>query len=191
MEKIKILALFGQSGAGKDTILRWLLDQTDFKLHKIIPYTSRPIRDTETPDENYHFVTREEFEQMINRTEILECSCFNNWYYGTAINDLSKNYVNIGVFNPTSIRALLSNPNIEILPIWIYANGKTRLMRSLQRENNPDCKEICRRFIADESDFAHLDDICYLQYDNGYEKTSYEDFVSHPSVKSFLKVRNV
>ena len=42
-----IIALFGESGSGKDTGVRLLTSK--FKsLHRIIPTTTRPMRDTET-----------------------------------------------------------------------------------------------------------------------------------------------
>jgi hypothetical protein len=41
--------------------------------------------------------------------------------------------------------------------MYIDTPDKVRLMRSLQREERPDCHEICRRFLADENDFFDLD----------------------------------
>jgi hypothetical protein len=38
----------------------------------------------------------------------------------------------------------------------LEASDKTRLIRSLTRESNPDCEEICRRFFADKFDFESL-----------------------------------
>lgn len=38
-------------------------------------------------------------------------------------------------------------------------------MRSLNREANPDCAEICRRFATDEADFADID-FEYTVYNN-------------------------
>ena len=32
-------------------------------------------------------------------------------------------------------------------------DDKTRILRQLNRENSPNVKEICRRFIADAEDF--------------------------------------
>ena len=46
MEKIKLLALFGESSAGKDSIQHWLTS-TLKNTHKIISYTTRPKRDYE------------------------------------------------------------------------------------------------------------------------------------------------
>ena len=44
---------------------------------------------------------------------------------------------------------------------------KERLLRSLNREEKPDCQEICRRFLADKKDFADENiEFDFLQYYN-------------------------
>jgi len=58
------------------------------------------------------------------------------------------------VFNTAGLQALVDDPRLEVLCVRIVADDKVRLMRQLQREQNPDCAEICRRFFADEKDFA-------------------------------------
>jgi guanylate kinase len=47
--------------------------------------------------------------------------------------------------------------------IYIKAYGQTRLLRSLQREGmltDDKCKEICRRYIADEDDMNGAEEYC-------------------------------
>ena len=44
-----------------------------------------------------------------------------------------------------------------MIPIYIKASDKARLTRCLTREDNPNCQEICRRFIADKKDFQNID----------------------------------
>ena len=44
-----------------------------------------------------------------------------------------------------------------VIPIYIEADPKDRLIRYTNRESlqkNPNYKEVCRRFLADEEDFA-------------------------------------
>ena len=66
-----ILALIGEAGSGKDTILRKLIDDTKYyyngklPLHEIISYTSRPPREKEVDGVNYHFISAEKFAEMI------------------------------------------------------------------------------------------------------------------------------
>ena len=51
---------------------------------------------------------------------------------------------------------MLLNKEIQCIPIFVDASDKTRLLRQLTRENNPDCLEICMRFIADHDDFVSI-----------------------------------
>lgn len=150
-EKYKIIALFGKSGAGKDTIQKWLVKHLN-NTYSIISCTTRPKREYEREGIDYHFVDIDYFKNA----DMLETAEFRGWYYGTAFDNLDKNKINIGVFNIQGIESLLQEERVDVLPIQITAPDKIRLIRSLNREENPDCKEICRRFQTDEEDFAQL-----------------------------------
>ena len=63
IEKIKVLALFGESGSGKDTIQTWLLKNIP-NTHKPITYTTRPARDYEINGKNYYFISNDEFKEL-------------------------------------------------------------------------------------------------------------------------------
>ena len=185
MEKIKIIALFGKSGAGKDTIQRWIT-KNFINTYSIVSHTTRPPRDYEVDGKDYHFITDKEFTKLLIKKKILEFSSFNSWKYGTCIDALDPDGINIGVFNPQGIRNLLKlSDTLEVLPVWIQADDKTRLMRSLNREKAPNCKEICRRFLADEEDFSHID-FDYEIYLNSNFSNEYYGFFNRPKVLDFL-----
>lgn len=156
-DKYDLVVLFGEAGAGKDTILDEIVK--NFPFHKLISYTTRPPRENEEDGVQYHFCSEEEF----NKTIFLESTEFNNWYYGTAKSSLQKDQVNIGVFNIEGIRNLRKQEDITVYPIYVGCDDKTRLLRQLSREVHPDCAEICRRFLTDKKDFDSIDfDYTYL-----------------------------
>lgn len=71
------------SGSGKSTLVNQLLHRVP-DLDFSISYTTRAPRGKEQNGKQYHFVSREEFEQMIRADEFLEhADVFGN-YYGTA-----------------------------------------------------------------------------------------------------------
>lgn len=54
----KIIALIGQAGSGKDTILREVLNQMP-ELNEMISCTTRPKREGEVDGVNYFYLTPE------------------------------------------------------------------------------------------------------------------------------------
>lgn len=187
--KIKILALFGGSGAGKDTILKWLLHHIP-NSNKIIFTTTRPKRENEQQDEDYHFISDKTFyEKFFDKDDFITISKFNNWRYGLDKNELKENKINIGVFNIKDILRIINNNKDEIfiLPLYIQAPDKTRLLRSIEREKLPNCREICRRFISDYYDFVSIP-FEYEIYLNDKDRDDFYGVLNRPKVEKFLSL---
>ena len=152
--KYKIIALIGEAGSGKDTILQDLLQNSNF--NEIISYTTRPPRDGEINGKNYFFLSPEEFLDKIQEDVMLEYTVFNGWFYGTP-KEILKEGVNIGVFNPGGVWRLSQNDDIDLQVFKIECDAAERLRRQLNREQNPNVDEIVRRYTADKQDFRKLD----------------------------------
>jgi guanylate kinase len=74
-----LLVLSGLSGAGKDAVLTRLKESCPFK--HITTVTTRPRRASERDNVDYHFVSKERFQAMIERDELLEwAEVYDNWY---------------------------------------------------------------------------------------------------------------
>ena len=82
MSKGKLFIISGPSGSGKDTVLANLFEKhPEIKLS--ISSITRPMRMGEVEGEKYHFISREEFESMIENNQLLEHNVFVGNYYGT------------------------------------------------------------------------------------------------------------
>lgn len=167
-KKIKIIALFGESASGKDTIQKLLTEKYPLTFNPIISCTTRPKRDNEEEGIDYYYLTNEQFAENVLNGEMLEATSFNDWFYGTRLQELNKDKINVGVFNIEGIECLLQDNRLEVYPVYIYATDKIRLLRSLSREKNPNCHEICRRFLADEKDFDDID-FTYITFNNNFD----------------------
>lgn len=171
----KIVTLSGKAGAGKDRMMQEVLkvlreESPEFTINEIVSCTTRPMREGEVEGKNYYFLTHEEFAERLADGTMVEATIFNDWCYGSCLEHMNEEGINIGVYNPEGVAILQSIPDIMVYSIFVDAPDKVRLLRQLNREENPDVKEIIRRFGADEADFSpdNLIDINF-QYtvDNG------------------------
>ena len=77
-----LIVVAGFSGSGKGTIMKELLQRYDNYALSISATTRQP-REGEVDGREYFFKTREEFEKMIAKDELIEYAKYVNNYYGT------------------------------------------------------------------------------------------------------------
>ncbi len=159
----KIICLMGKSSTGKDTIYKHLLADRRLGLKKIVPYTTRPIRNGERDGVEYFFRSEQDFRQMKEEDRIIEDREYRTvhglWRYFVADDGQIKengNYIMIGTLE--AYRHLQDYFGSDrVLPVMIELNDGVRLQRALNRERkqeNPKFEEMCRRFLADSEDFS-------------------------------------
>ena len=129
MNKIKILAIVGKSGAGKDYILKCLKMCPTDKINYIVSSTTRPPREDEVDGVHYHFLQHDDFIKLMEEDKIVEMSVFNDWCYGTTIDSLDVDKINIGCFDPMRLDILSDDRGIDLKIVYITATDKERLIR--------------------------------------------------------------
>lgn len=160
----KIFIVMGKSATGKDTIFKRLVQNDRVKLKTIIPYTTRPVRTGESNGVEYFFVSEEEMRNMDRAGKIIEVrkyqTVLGDWYYFTAddgqIQMGSNAYLMITTLEAyEKIRDFYGKE--QVVPVYIEVEDGERLTRALAREKqdkNPKFDELCRRYLADQKDFA-------------------------------------
>lgn len=82
MKKGKLLIISGFSGVGKGTVVKYMLD--NYSNYNIsVSATTRKPREGEINGVHYHFISTEQFENMIANRELLEYAKYVDNYYGT------------------------------------------------------------------------------------------------------------
>ena len=157
LEKQIIVAICGKSASGKDTLAKGLAKHNTLKnySHLIVSDTTRPPRDYEINDIDYHFITTNQFLSNIHHEKYLETTSFRGWYYGTNKKEICYP-INIGVFNPAGMLQLLYNSNYIIIPVILKTGLITRLIRSYDREHKWKWEYI-RRAWTDFKDFRYFE----------------------------------
>ena len=165
MTKIKIYAIIGKSGSGKDRLLKEIKKADIFhRFHYVVPTTTRPMRSNEKEGVDYYF------KSSINEEDMFTLANYNNWFYGVEKNALSTTKPNLMVCNLISIEQLLHRPEVELLVIEVRAKDQTRLVRQLTRAKNADCAEILRRYYAEK-----------IEYEQFFQHRSQYNIISFPN----------
>ena len=160
----KIFCIIGKSSTGKDTIYRFLLEQKELKLKKIVTYTTRPMRAGEQEGVEYFFCDDKRAEELEAAGKVIELRAYHTiygvWKYFTVDDgqvDFGKesSIVTSTVEQYLKLREYYGKENV--VPIYIEVEDGERLERAIARERQqvtPKYEEMCRRFLADAADFS-------------------------------------
>ena len=171
-----LVILSGVAGAGKDTIKKELIKRME-NVESLPSYTSRPQRPGDVEGKTYNFVSKEEFEKMIENGEFYEYDIHHNNYYGTSktlLNEKIKNgkiiVKDIDVNGTQNLIDLLKNDTI-IITIFLRVPKEELKRRLEERIDKPSPEEVIlrlNRFDYEESRISLYD---YVLKNNDLEKT--------------------
>jgi guanylate kinase len=85
----QIFIITAPSGTGKTTIIRAIRDSS-IGAGYCVSHTTRKPRQGEIQDKHYHFITRKEFESMIDAGEFVEWAHVYGHLYGTSYSSMEK-----------------------------------------------------------------------------------------------------
>lgn len=160
----KIIYLMGKSATGKDTIFKRLKENHELNLKTVVLYTTRPIRHGEVDGGDYYFIHDVQADVLESSGKMIEMRAYQTvhgvWKYITMDDqqfaDRNANYLMIGTLESyAKVREYFGEE--RMLPVYITVEDGVRLTRALEREKKqevPKYAEMCRRFLADEMDFA-------------------------------------
>lgn len=138
------------SGAGKTSLVRRAIAELS-ELTVAVSHTTRAKRPGENEGEHYYYVSREEFEQMIDSDQFLEyAEVFGN-YYGTSMKG-----VNAALSNGTDVileidwqgAAQVRQKLADVISIFILPPSRNTLIERL-RGRGQDSDEVIEKRTAE------------------------------------------
>lgn len=160
----KLYCIMGKSSSGKDSIYQQLMQRGELPLERIVPYTTRPIREGEQDGREYHFCSEEMVQDLNEKGVIVELRSYHTvcglWKYFTvddgqiALTRHSYLYI-VTLEGYLKIQKYFGKD--RVVPIYIEVEDGDRLLRAIDRERQqekPQYEEMCRRFLADAADFS-------------------------------------
>jgi guanylate kinase len=86
-DKGRLVILSGPSGVGKDTVLEaWKASNP--RVQRVVAYTTRQPRNGEVNGVDYHFVTRQRFDELVEEGAFLEHKLVHGNCYATPLSDM-------------------------------------------------------------------------------------------------------
>ena len=161
-----IYIITGPSGVGKNTIIEAM--STDLDFYFSVSHTTRPQREGEVDGKDYHFVTEEEFNSLVDENLMIEYEQYGGFFYGT------------------SKKEILKESNIILLDLEV--NGATKLLS----ENDDfvgifidiDDNELVKRLKNRGHDENFIDKRMQLASIQREKKSHYQYHVDNVDIKS-------
>lgn len=126
-----MIILIGPSASGKTELAKYLVN--NYNYNKVITYTTREKRINEVDGKDYHFLTKQNFENLIKNDFFLETTFYNNNYYGTSKSSIKDN--GLIILDPKGYNNFKKLIKINYLSIYLEASEETRLKRMLERKD--------------------------------------------------------
>jgi len=153
-----LVVLSGPSGVGKDAVLA-RMKKLGRPFHYVITATTRPKRAGEKNGVDYHFLSRKEFQQMIDKHQFLECANVYDNYYGVPKNEITA-ALSKGVDTIVKVDVQGAATIKEILPqavfIFLMPPSVEELERRLRRRRSESSTDLTLRLEKAKGEIKSL-----------------------------------
>ena len=154
-EKGILIVVSGFSGSGKGTLMKELLTRYTDTYALSISATTRSPREGEVDGREYFFVSKDEFEKMIAKGELIEYARYVENYYGTPRDYVEKKLeegrdvileieiqgaLNVKKMFPDTLLLFVTPPSAEELKRRLVGRG-TETMDVIESRMNRACEE--------------------------------------------------
>jgi guanylate kinase len=173
-----LIIVSSPSGGGKTTLIRRLLAEPPGEpLHFSVSHTTRPMRAGEANGREYHFVSVEEFQRMVQRDEFLEHNEVHDNIYGTSKAEVLPHLeagedvvLDIDVQGARDIRRAYA----DAVSIFIVPSSPLELERRLTSRGLDGPEAIRKRLINAAREIQQVSGFQYVIVNDDLERATLE-----------------
>ncbi|CAL7941063.1 unnamed protein product [Xylocopa violacea] len=165
------IVLIGPPNIGRHELRQRLMQDSE-RFAAAIPHTSRPRKDSEVDGQDYHFISRSQFESDILCRKFVEHGEYEKAYYGTSVEAI-RSVVNSGkicVLNlhPQSLK-ILRNSDLKPYVVFVAPPSLEKLRQKRIKNNESfkeeELKDIIEKAREMEDKYGHLFDMIIINTD--------------------------
>jgi guanylate kinase len=168
----RLYVIAAPSGAGKTSLVKALMEREP-RLRFSVSYTTRKPRATEIDGRDYHFITPERFQEMVERGEFLEHAQVYDNFYGTGMQSV-RDALSAGGLVLLEIDWQGARQVREGLPeartIFILPPTRRALEERLKARSTDSAEVIQRRLQDAERDIGHWTEFDYVVINDRFER---------------------
>ena len=183
MNSACLFTISAPSGAGKTSLVKALLEKRADAVAVCVSHSTRAIRPGEVDGKAYHFVTMEQFSDMVDNDEFLEhAQVFDNCY-GTARASVDAllatgKHVILEIDWQGARQVKAKMP--ETVSIFILPPSREELEQRLRSRGTDDEHTISRRMRDADREMSHYHDAEYLVINDSFEQALFDlDAIIH------------
>jgi guanylate kinase len=159
-----LVVISGPSAAGKDATLK-RMEAMGYPFHFVVTATTRPRRPNEVDGVDYHFVSRQEFAEMLEEDELLEHAIVYGQHKGIpkkqvreALASGKDVIMRIDVQGAATIRHLVP----EAVFIFLTASSEEELIRRLKKRESETPEGLKRRIAMAREEMKRVGEFDYV-----------------------------
>ena len=169
-----MLVLSSPSGAGKTTICKKLLQQ-DTSLVLSVSATTRKRRPGEVEGKDYQFLSTQEFESRINKSQFLEYAKVFGNYYGTPAH-LVERSLKSGVdvlfdIDWQGTQQLKARARQDLVSVFILPPSIKELEKRLFKRAQDTSEVVANRMSKSASEMSHYPEYDYVIINHDLDKS--------------------
>lgn len=166
-----IAVISGFSGAGKGTVVEQLVKKHGYAIS--VSATTRKPREGEVEGKNYFFKTKEQFEKMIQKGELIEYAQYVEHYYGTP-----KEYVMEQIRNGKDVLLEIEMQGAlkvkekfpEVSLIFITPPSAKELRSRLEKRGTESEEVIAKRIARAKEECAYMPEYDYIMVNDDLDQ---------------------